>query len=127
MFGVLVVVAGLMLTLALTGVVLVPVGLAALTFTTSANATVQLSVDPTMRGRIMGLYILAFLGGTPLGAPLLGMLAERFGGRAPLVLGGLVTVVSVAVVGLVLTRWQRWSVNDETIACRIRPCISATG
>ncbi|MGH3613382.1 MAG: MFS transporter [Pseudonocardia sp.] len=111
-FGVLVVVAGLMPTLALTGMVLVPVGLAALTFTTSANATVQLSVDPSMRGRVMGLYLLAFLGGAPVGAPLLGMLAEGFGGRAPLVLGGLVTVVSVAVVGLVLARRPRRPVDD---------------
>ncbi|MGH3568761.1 MAG: MFS transporter [Pseudonocardia sp.] len=103
-FGVLVVTAGLMPTLALTGVVLVPVGLAALTFTTAANAMVQLSVDPSMRGRAMGLYVLAFLGGTPVGALVLGMLAEGFGGRAPLVIGGLITVVSVAVVDLVLAR-----------------------
>jgi MFS family permease len=103
-FGVLVVVTGLMPTLTLTGMVLVPLGLAALTFTTAANAAVQLSVDPSMRGRVMGLYILLFLGGTPVGAPLLGILAEQLGGRAPLVLGGLVTVASVVVVGLVLAR-----------------------
>jgi MFS family permease len=103
-FGVLVVVAGLMPTFALTGVVLVPVGLAALTFTTAANAAVQMAVDPAMRGRVMGLYMLLFLGGTPVGAPLLGVLAEHLGGRAPLVAGGLVTVVSVLAVGTVLAR-----------------------
>lgn len=103
-FGVLVVLAGLMPTYLLTGVVMVPLGLAALTFTTAANSTVQLSVEPAMRGRVMGLYILLFLGGTPVGAPLLGLLAEQHGGRAPLVLGGAVTVVSVLVVALVLTR-----------------------
>ncbi len=103
-FGVLVVVAGLMPTYLLTAVVVVPLGLAALIFTTAANSTVQLSVEPEMRGRVMGLYILLFLGGTPVGAPLLGLLAEQLGGRAPLVLGGLVTVVSVLVVAVVLTR-----------------------
>jgi MFS family permease len=106
-FGLLVAAAGLMPTLALTGLVLVPVGIAALTFTTAANSAVQLAVDPGMRGRVMGLYILLFLGGTPVGAPLLGLLAERFGGRAPLVLGGLVTLASVAAVGLLLARRSR--------------------
>jgi MFS family permease len=106
-FGLFVAAAGLMPTLVLSGLVLVPVGIAALTFTTAANSAVQLSVDPGMRGRVMGLYILLFLGGTPVGGPLLGLLAERLGGRAPLVLGGLVTLVSVAVVGLVLARRAR--------------------
>ncbi|GAA3219683.1 MFS transporter [Pseudonocardia petroleophila] len=103
-FGVLVALAGLMPTYLLTGIVMVPLGFAALTFTTAANSAVQLSVEPAMRGRVMGLYILLFLGGTPVGAPLLGMLAESWGGRSPLVLGGIVTVVSVLVVTLVLVR-----------------------
>jgi len=103
-FGLLVVAVGLMPTYALTGAVLVVAGFVALTFTTAANSVVQLSVDPAMRGRVMGLYILLFLGGTPVGAPLLGLLAERFGGRAPLVLGGTVTALSVLVLGLVLAR-----------------------
>ncbi|GAA2545616.1 MFS transporter [Pseudonocardia hydrocarbonoxydans] len=101
-FGVLVTLAGLMPTYLLTGVVMVPLGFAALTFTTAANSAVQLSVEPAMRGRVMGLYILLFLGGTPVGAPLLGLLAESWGGRSPLVLGGVVTVASVLVVTLVL-------------------------
>lgn len=103
-FGVLLVAAGLMPTYLSTGIALVPVGLAALTFTTAANSAVQLSAAPAMRGRVMGIYMLLFLGGTPLGGPLLGVLAERFGGRAPLVVGGVVTVVSVLVVALVLAR-----------------------
>ncbi|MHA6780086.1 MFS transporter [Pseudonocardia saturnea] len=103
-FGVLVTLAGLMPTYLLTGVVMVPLGFAALTFTTAANSAVQLSVEPGVRGRVMGLYILLFLGGTPVGAPLLGMLAEAYGGRSPLVLGGVVTVVSVLVVTAVLVR-----------------------
>lgn len=103
-FGALLVVAGLMPTYLAAGLALVPVGFAALIFTTAANSSVQLSVDPTMRGRVMGLYMLLLLGGTPLGGPLLGLLAEHFGGRAPLVVGGVVTVLSVVAVGLVLAR-----------------------
>jgi MFS family permease len=103
-FGVLLTVAGLMPTFALTGALLALVGCAALTFTTAANAAVQLAVEPSMRGRVMGLYFLMFLGGSPAGAPLLGVLGDRFGGQFPLVVGGVVTVVSVLVVSAVLAR-----------------------
>jgi predicted MFS family arabinose efflux permease len=103
-FGLLLTAAGLMPTFALTGALFVLVGCAALTFTTAANAAVQLAVEPSMRGRVMGLYFLLFLGGIPVGAPLLGVLGDRFGGQFPLVVGGVVTVVSVLVVSAVLAR-----------------------
>ena len=51
----------------------------ALTLMTAANATMQLGVDPVMRGRVMALYMAVFFGGTPLGAPLVGAVAEAFG------------------------------------------------
>ena len=60
-----------------------------------------------MRGRVMGLYILLFLGGTPLGAPLLGWCGEQLGGRAPTVVGGVASVLAVLVVVLVLHRALR--------------------
>jgi MFS family permease len=104
-FGALLTAAGLMPTFALTGALFVLVGCAALTFTTAANAAVQLAVDPAMRGRVMGLYFLLFLGGAPVGAPLLGVLGDRFGGQFPLVVGGAVTVVSVLIVSAVLA-WR---------------------
>lgn len=113
-FGVLLVVAGSMPTYLTAGLALVPVGLAALLFTTSANSAVQLSVDPSVRGRVMGIYMLLLLGGTPLGAPVLGVVAEHFGGRSPLIVGGVVTVLSVLAVAVVLARrgeggWrQQW-------------------
>ncbi len=103
-FGGLEVAAGLMPTFALVGLMLIPVGIAALLFTTAANATVQLSVAESMRGRVMGLYMLLFLGATPLGAPLLGVLAENLGGRAPVVAGGVASVLSVLAVAGFLTR-----------------------
>lgn len=93
-FGVLEVVAGVMPTFALVAIVLVPVGAAQLTFSTAAMNIVQLSVDSTMRGRVMGVYMLAFLGGTPLGSPLLGWLAQVTDPRAPLVVGGAISAAS---------------------------------
>ena len=113
-FGLLLAVAGLMPTFASAGVVLVVVGLSALLFTTAANAFVQLSVAPEVRGRVMGLYMMLFLGSTPLGAPLLGMVAEHWGGRSPLLLGGALTVVSVLVVAVVLAMRGRSRVERSS-------------
>lgn len=108
-FGLLEVAVGLMPTYATFGLMLVPCGAAFLTFTTAANSTVQLSVDPTVRGRVMGLYILLFLGGNPISAPAMGWLAEKVSARAPIVLGGAVTVLATLVCGAVLARYVRTS------------------
>lgn len=103
-FGVLSVAVGLMPTYELFGLLLVPCGAAALTFTTAANSTVQLSVDPQLRGRVMGLYMLLFLGGNPIGAPVMGWIAEEVNGRAPIVLGGAVSALAGLVCAAVLLR-----------------------
>lgn len=103
-FGVLEAAAGLMPNLITVGLMLIPVGIAMMTFTTTANATVQMSVAPAMRGRVMGLYMLVFLGGTPLGGPVMGWLAEHYTGRAPLVAGGVVSVLTALVGYVVLVR-----------------------
>ena len=63
------------------GAVLVFIGAAAQTFTTTANSTVQLSTEPAMRGRVMAILLAIALGGTPIGAPLVGWVADRFGPR----------------------------------------------
>src|SRR5450755_2644797 len=83
-------------------IVLVPTGLALLTLTTAANSTMQLGTTAAMRGRVMGLYMLVFLGGTPLGAPLAGWIAEVFGPRLSIISGGLISVLATVVVGLVV-------------------------
>ena len=102
-FGVLEVAVGLAPTYALMALLLVPTGMAVLTFTTTANAIVQLGSAPHVRGRVMALYVLVFLGGTPVGAPLIGALAEAFGPRSSIVLGGVVTGVSGVVAAVVMT------------------------
>ncbi|MCI2424252.1 MFS transporter [Saccharopolyspora sp. K220] len=107
-FGVLEVAAALMPTYELFAAALIPVGVAIMTFTTSANSTVQLAVEPTMRGRVMGLYMLVFLGGKPLGGLASGWLAEVFGPRWPILLGGVASLVA-ALVGVAVLAWRRKS------------------
>jgi MFS family permease len=103
-FGVLEAVSGLMPVYWSFIAALVPTGLALLTLNTAANSATQLSTSPEMRGRVMGLYLLVFLGGTPLGSPLIGWLAEQFGPRISLVAGGMVSAAAAVAVGLMLAR-----------------------
>ncbi len=89
-------------------VLLVPVGLAALTVMTAANALVQLSTEPSMRGRVMALYMAIFMGGTPVGAPLIGWVGDVWGPRWTLLVGAFATGLTFLVVGgyLVAQRWR---------------------
>ena len=82
-------------------------GLAALTLITSANMYMQLHTAAELRGRVMALYLMVFMGGTPLGAPVIGWIGEEFGARWTLVGGGAVTLVGVVVAGLVHVRMER--------------------
>jgi MFS family permease len=93
-------------TLIAEAVVLAPLGVASMTFLATANSTLQLASSPDMRGRVMALYGLVFLGSTPLGGLLGGWMAGQFGPRSILLLSG---VSSLAAAGLAafLTR-QRW-------------------
>ena len=117
-FGVLEMAAGLMPTYATFGAMLVPTGAAVLTFTTAANSTVQIGSDPLMRGRVMAVYVLVFLGGTPLGAPVVGWLAQVAGPRMSIIAGGAIcTVATVALAAWVAHR-RRLHV---TAALRPRP------
>lgn len=79
---------------------LIPVGLSALTVMTTANSMVQLSVAPAMRGRVMAIYMAVFMGGTPLGAPLIGWIGAAWGPRWTILVGSLAT--GLAVVGAML-------------------------
>jgi MFS family permease len=108
-FGVFATLSALMPTYELFAVSLVPVGLSALTLMTSANATVQLSVDPQVRGRVMALYLAIFMGGTPVGAPVIGWIGEAFGPRWTILTGGIVAMVTgvVAVAHVLRTRRLR--------------------
>ncbi len=78
-------------------VVLPLLGAVSVMFITLANATLQLTAAPEMRGRVVALYAVAFLGTTPIGGPVIGAIAEGAGARAALVLGGVVALVATAL------------------------------
>jgi MFS family permease len=80
-FGITCGIAAIMPTYWLFAVALVLVGFASLTLMTTANAYVQTTTEPAMRGRVMALYMAIFAGGTPLGAPLVGWIADQYGPR----------------------------------------------
>ena len=87
-FGAIEMIAGLMPTYCDLRRVLPLLGLAALLTLTAANASVQMGVDPQLRGRVMALYAMVLMGGTPVGAPLIGWVGEAFGPRWTLIGGG---------------------------------------
>ena len=103
-FGVVVLISGLMPSY-LTFALIAPLtGFTALTMITSANTTIQLTVAPELRGRVMSLYLMIFMGGTPAGAPLIGAIGEAFGARWTLVIGGALVVLGTLAAALLFSR-----------------------
>ncbi len=92
-------------------VLLVPVGLTALTALTTANTLVQTRVDPMMRGRVMALYMAIFMGGTPVGAPLIGWIGATWGPRWTILIGSI--TVGLAVV---TTLWRLLTVENVKVS-----------
>jgi MFS family permease len=74
-------------------------GLSALTMLITANSLIQVNSDPAIRGRVSGIYLLIFMGGTPFGSPLIGWLVEVIGVRQTIALCGLISL------GACLTIW----------------------
>ena len=91
-------------TMAAEMAVLVLLGAAVITFMTTANAMLQLGSDPAMRGRVMALYALVFLGSTPIGGPIVGTIAEQFGPRAGLGVGAVAAMVATAAGAVAFRR-----------------------
>jgi MFS family permease len=114
-FGVLGTLAAAMPSLALEVPVLALLGAAAVTFAATINSTLQLAVAPQMRGRVMALYSVVFLGSTPIGGPLTGWLAETYDPRVALLLAG-VTGFSAA-----------WAAHVSFSRLRARAANSSTG
>jgi MFS family permease len=112
-FGVIEILAGLMPTYLSFMALLIPLGLAQMTMLNSANSTMQLAVDPAMRGRVMALYMAVLMGGTPIGAPIIGWLAQTFGARWSLLAGGIISAAAAIIAGLVLARREGVVLRDE--------------
>ena len=83
---------------------LVVVGAAALTFTNGTNSLMQLSTEPAMRGRVMALRVGVALGGTPIGAPIVGWVANHFGPRWALGIGAVAGFAAALVAVYALVR-----------------------
>jgi len=114
-FGSAEVVAGLMPTYLLFAAWLPVVGVAALTMLNSLQTVVQLSVDPDIRGRVVALYMMTLMGGTPLGAPVIGWIGETFGPRWTLIAGGAATLAIVMSATIWLMRAERISWGDVSL------------
>jgi MFS family permease len=109
--GFFIVVASLVPTFPLELVSMVPLGASSMAFVSTLNATLQLNASDDMRGRVMALYFVVFLGSTPIGAPIVGWIAQQFNPRAALGLGGIATIGSCAYA------WSRlralWTHDEE--------------
>ena len=103
-FGVGCAVAAMMPNYLLFGIVLFVIGLAAQTFTTSTNSLVQTSTEPGMRGRVIAILLAIALGGTPVGAPIVGWIADTFGPRWALGAGAAAGLLAAAVAIVYLAR-----------------------
>ncbi|SDK12527.1 Predicted arabinose efflux permease, MFS family [Actinopolyspora mzabensis] len=102
-FGLLEILAALAPDAGTFGAALIAVGAAQMTFILTANNTIQLSVDSALRGRVMALYMLLLLGGTPLGSTLAGWTAEHLDARSPLLIGGGLSVLAAVFCAAMLT------------------------
>lgn len=101
----------------------IPVGLFSLTMMTAANATVQMSTEPAMRGRVMSLYMMVFLGTTPIGAPIVGWISEAWGPRWSVGVGAIAAIVVAVVAAL----WAKRSWRVEVRYSRTRPHFVVDG
>ena len=91
----------------------IPVGLASLTMMTAANSTIQMSTDPAMRGRVMAIYMMVFLGATPVGSPVVGWIGEHYGARWAIGIGAISAL-------LVATGAAVWAIRHWHLEVRYR-------
>ncbi|MCC3770486.1 MFS transporter, partial [Streptomyces sp. UNOC14_S4] len=97
LFGLLELTAALAPAFWLFAALLVPIGTLGMTVNVTANSGLQLATDPAMRGRVMSLFMMVFVGGTPVGAPLVGWVTDVYGARVGFLAGGAVS--ALAAVG----------------------------
>jgi MFS family permease len=124
-FGVITIVSGFMPSYASFAALLVPSGASALIFSVANNSFVQLGADPEMRGRVMALYFMCFMGGTPLVTPLIGWIADAFGAPWSLTFGGIIVLVAGMVAAARLARGRRVRLEAHVAPPRLQLRISA--
>ena len=97
---------------------LLVVGYFSISFTTMGNSTIQLATDPKMRGRVMALWTVSFLGTTPIGGPIIGAIGEHIGARWGLLVGGVAALVAAAYGARGI---QHATSSDEVATVESRP------
>ena len=102
---------------------LVPLGAAGVTFAAGVNSSLQLDAEPSMRGRVMALYSVVFLGSTPIGAPIAGWLSETFDPRAALLLTATAALAAGAGAWLAFARRGAFDRTDA----RAQDALEASG
>lgn len=103
-FGAVELVAAAAPSLWLFALLMAPIGMFGMTVNVTANTSVQMTTDPAMRGRVMALYMMVFMGGSPVGAPIAGWITDAYGVRAGLAAGGAISAAAAVTIGLVLAR-----------------------
>ncbi|MEV1174353.1 MFS transporter [Nonomuraea sp. NPDC049784] len=106
-FGILEGIAGLSPGYPIFMALLLSTGLAAVTVLTTANAMIQLNADSRMRGRVTSIYLLVLLGGSPIGAPLAGLVCDTLGARYILILGGLICALGAIALAVAMKARSR--------------------
>ncbi|MGW2891734.1 MFS transporter [Streptomyces griseoruber] len=104
LFGAMEILAATAPSLWLFALLMAPIGMFGMTINVTANTSIQMGTDPAMRGRVMALYMMVFLGGSPVGAPIAGWITDAYGVRAGLAVGGVIAAAAAATIGLVLAR-----------------------
>lgn len=107
LFGAAILVTALAPSLVVALIALALVGAASVSFLATGNTTLQLTSDPRFRGRVMALWTVAFLGSTPVGAPIIGAVSEQIGPRGGLAVGGVACLVAAAIGAAALVRGAR--------------------
>jgi MFS family permease len=119
MFGIGCALAAVMPSYWLFGCALVIIGVSTMTFSNSSNSLMQLSTAPAMRGRVMAMRLAIALGGTPVGAPIVGWVADRFGPRWAVGIGA-AAGVAAALVGL----WYLYRQSRRADRLRARTSVA---
>ena len=128
LFGIGCAIAAVMPSFLLFGLALYVVGVAAQTLTTSTISLVQISTAPDMRGRVIAITLAITLGGTPIGAPIVGWVADNFGPRWALGVGAAAGLLAAAVALVYLARSSRARpVQSEAAAGDDRPRVANAG
>jgi MFS family permease len=90
-------------------------GICAITMMNALQTTVQMDVDSHLRGRIMALYMMVLMGGTPVGAPVIGWVGETFGARWTLIVGGGATLIAVIAATAWVMRKQDIHMSELSV------------